>query len=87
MSGQERYAGRPEVYRVLVDLAGLYEARFDRLYDARSRVALAGACPDDTVGYSYRLTVRINIHEPDDEVRVGGEETAWSVAWTGPSTV
>ena len=72
VSGQKREAGRPEVYRVFVDFTGFYRARFDRVYDARSRVALPGAGPNYSVRYSYRAAVGVDVHEPDDEVRVRG---------------
>src|SRR5919202_2606442 len=68
--GLEGDPGSPQVYRVLVHLAGLYQRWLDRVYDAKSRVALPDTRPDDPIGHPDRPPVRINVHEPRHEVRI-----------------
>src|ERR687893_2009735 len=66
----ESYTGRPQVYHVLVHLAGDYRRRLDGFYYAGGRVALAGAGPDYAVGYPNGTPIRIHVHESRYEVRI-----------------
>src|ERR671916_1405012 len=70
--GEEGDPGHPQVHGVLVWASGLYLARLHRLYHARGWIALPGAGADNAVRYDEGPTIGVDVHEPGDEVRVGG---------------
>src|SRR5688500_17699188 len=69
---EEGDACRPQVYDVLVDLAGLDGRRRDLAYHTGRGVALPGASAQEAVGDADRPPVRIHVDEPRHEVRVRG---------------